>query len=620
MSQRPHFGCACCAPHMLPRFDENHEAWTTLLADAKELLPHAQREATIFFGGNIYPDPGQPGNKVDAIGIADGEVKASGSIEAVRKAMQQYKTADRRLAAGETLLPGLIDAHAHLMSSALIYDWTDLSPISKDTQKLDVDYTIDKIKLEIAAAAEAVKDKPLKQRWVTGFGIDPSLMAEWTDINAPTLDAICEKVGPEIKVFLLNASGHISYANTNALKLVGLENDPNQGVLTEQQSEVMIPHIPKPGVLQFFHNLKQVFIEANKRGVTTVFDASVGLVGGAKEILLMRLLAKTHALTIRVGGALYGSKDADLKTWLEGPYKPELDSDGDTLFTLRAMKLIADGSNQGLTGLQSEPYHCCHEHKVPGVGAYGLFNYEPVRELANVMAKVSEKGWPILTHANGDEAIDNVLSAYQLALYKVPTDKDPEPVPPFDSVPAWAPQRHRIEHCSLLHDDAIALMQRMAISPSFLIGHVGYWGRAFQQTILGEDRANMLDRCASALKGGLRISLHSDRFVTPFGPLRYMEQAIGRVMEAVVDEPDENKRILNKHERLDVHQALRAVTIDAAWQCHLDHQVGSLLPGKQADLVILAEVPLQSTRTDAAGMRGIEVKETWVSGRRVYVG
>ncbi|HCN46768.1 MAG TPA: amidohydrolase [Pseudomonas sp.] len=602
---------------MLPRFEQGGETWKTLLAEAKELLPHGQRQATIFLGGNIYPDPEQPGLTVDAIGIADGEVKASGTVEDVRKAMQPYKTVDRPLASGETLLPGLIDAHAHLMSSALIFDWTNLSPI-KDDQYLNRDYSIEYVKSEILKAANLVKDKPAAQRWVTGFGVDPSLMAQWTEIDAPTLDKLCGQI-PDIKIFLLNASGHISYANTNALTVAGLEKDFKDGVLTEQQSAKMVSHLPKPGVLQFFHNLKAVFTEANKRGVTTVFDASVGLVGKEPEILLMRLLAKTHFLTVRVGGALYGSDDKDLKTWLHA-FKPELDSDGDTLFTLRAMKLIADGSNQGLTGLQSQPYQCCHEHKVPGVGAYGLFNYDPARELANVMADVTAKGWPILTHANGDEAIDNVLSAYQLALCKVPTDKDPLPKPPFNSVPAWANQRHRIEHCSLLHDDAIALMQRMAISPSFLIGHVGYWGRAFQQTILGEDRANMLDRCASALRGGLRISLHSDRFVTPFGPLRYMEQSIGRVMEAVVDETKKDERILNTDERLKVDEALRAVTIDAAWQCHLDHQVGSLLPGKQADLVILAQDPLQWTAPDAAGMRGIEVKETWVSGRKVYVG
>ncbi|WP_186173389.1 amidohydrolase family protein, partial [Burkholderia gladioli] len=112
-------------------------------------------------------------------------------------------------------------------------------------------------------------------------------------------------------------------------------------------------------------------------------------------------------------------------------------------------------------------------------------------------------------------------------------------------------------------------------------------------------------------------------FVSPFGPLRCMEQAVGRVMEATrvppaADAATAPVEVLNPSERLSIAQALRAVTIDAAWQCHLDEQIGSLLPGKQADLVILEQDPLTWQTIDAAGMRDIVVRETWVSGRRVY--
>ena len=101
-------------------------------------------------------------------------------------------------------------------------------------------------------------------------------------------------------------------------------------------------------------------------------------------------------------------------------FKPEFASAPEALFSIRAMKLIADGSNQGLTGLQSQPYKCCAEHSVPGVGPNGLFNFAPIESLAHVMQQVVTEGWPVLTHANGDEAIANVLAAYQLALSQVP--------------------------------------------------------------------------------------------------------------------------------------------------------------------------------------------------------
>jgi predicted amidohydrolase YtcJ len=435
-------------------------------------------------------------------------------------------------------------------------------------------------------------------------------MDVWTEISAPWLD----RFSPDVCIFLLNASGHISYVNTCALKLAGLDTEYPDGVLTEDTSAAVVAKIPVDTRL-LMANLLRVFADANRRGITTLFDAGLGLLGGVGEVTNMRDLAQSTAMTVRVGAALYGNGATNLSNWLT-LYKPELDSAPEALFSLRAIKLIADGSNQGLTGLQRQPYWCCDEHKVPGVGKYGLFNYNPVWELAQIMEAVADAGWPILTHANGDEGIANVLAAYQLALSKVPPQG-------ASRDPAAVKARHRIEHASLLDDEALRTMKQLSISPSFLIGHVGYWGKAFETTILGPERAQLLDRCASALAVGLRISLHSDHFVSPLGPLRYMEQSIGRVMEATRIPPRDGSEVvqievLNASERLSVEQALRAVTIDAAWQCHLDDQIGSLLPGKQADLVIFEQDPLQWKAIDAVGMRDIVVQETWVSGVKVY--
>lgn len=613
MSERLQFGCACCSPHLLPSYRHDHHQWQAALNGAvPRPASRGPSQSVIFHGGHIHPDPEHPEQRVKALGIADGQVIASGDLADVRKAMADYAPViERPLTADEALLPGLIDPHAHLVTSALMTTWADLSPF--DGQNLHPRYDRQEIARRLQDAVAAAHAATPPRKWVTGYGVDPSLMTVWQDVDAGFLDDI----STDVKIFLLNASGHISYANTPALKAAGLDGSHKDGVLTEQQSAAVLAAMPPVTAEQILAGLAIVFQQANQRGITTVFDASVGLIAGPDEVTMMKALAKTPAMTVRVGGALYGNGN-DLMTWLNA-YKPELESDPNALFTLRAIKLIADGSNQGLTGFQSRPYQCCDEHTVPGVGAYGLFNFDPVRKLADLMAMVADAGWPILTHANGDEGIANVLAAYQTALSTVPPP--PPPKQPYPTQPAWAAQRHRIEHASLLHDDAIGLMRRMAISPSFLIGHVGYWGAAFRDTILGAERAQLLDRGASALKAGLRISLHSDHFVTPFGPLRCMEQSIGRVMEALEHGSPSSggtENVLNPRERLDVYQALRAVTIDAAWQCHLDHQIGSLLPGKQADLVILAKNPLRWTEPNAAGMRDIGVLETWVNGSKVF--
>ena len=153
-------------------------------------------------------------------------------------------------------------------------------------------------------------------------------------------------------------------------------------------------------------------------------------------------------------------------------------------------------------------------------------------------------------------------------------------------------------------------MAELQLNPSFLIGHVGYWGHIFQRTIFGQERAQLLDRCQSALQAGMHVSLHSDHFVSPLGALRMMEQAVFRSMEGAPD-----NEVLNQDECLSRMAALRAVTLDAAWHCHLDHLVGSLEAGKRADLVILAQDPLDET---VRKLRDIVVEETWLAGIKVH--
>jgi predicted amidohydrolase YtcJ len=153
-------------------------------------------------------------------------------------------------------------------------------------------------------------------------------------------------------------------------------------------------------------------------------------------------------------------------------------------------------------------------------------------------------------------------------------------------------------------------MKKLGISPSFLIGHVHYWGRAFLDRLLGQERAYRLDPCRSALKGGLRISLHSDYNVTPIDPLRCMENAVLRDMH-------EGGGILNPEECITPLEAMRAVTIDAAWQSHLDDYCGSLELGKAADMVVLERDP---TEVAPDTIRKIRIHSTWLDGEKRFAG
>jgi predicted amidohydrolase YtcJ len=256
---------------------------------------------------------------------------------------------------------------------------------------------------------------------------------------------------------------------------------------------------------------------------------------------------------------------------------------GDDLFRVNGVKVWADGSAQAKTAYLREPYL---NDTSRGTLTFSLEKLTPIVQRAH------KAGWQIGCHASGDAAIDTAVAAYENALRETPRND----------------HRHRIEYCTLLHDDQVAKMKALGLSPSFLTGHIRKWGLALRDEILGAERAKQIDPCASALKAGLRISLHSDFNVTSIQPLRVVEDAVARVMQ-------QSGEVLNPDERIDVMAALRAVTLDAAWQCRMDDIAGSLEPGKYADLVILEQDP---TAVEPTKIRAIKISETWLQGERRF--
>lgn len=601
--------CACCTlsfARLLGAAEHEHAQWLneikTALKPPAQIVAAAKSTAQLFYGGTIYTLRNGEPNQVAALGVADGKVEAVGTVDQVKAALKGM-TVEQIDLKGKTLLPGFIEPHMHILPSAMLLSWVQLGPFLE--QCLRPGYSKEWIAEQLKQALEQTTSNE-GVTWVLGAGVDPSLMEVWTDPDQAFLDSL----STTIPIFLLNASGHIGYANSAAMKIANIQAD--KGILTEEEISKILPYLPKPGVLAFLKNFQTLMQNAASLGITSVFDAGLGAAMGSIEVGLLKMLAHSPFTPVRMAAALFANEDKQLEQWLK-LYKPPTDANSDERFSIKAIKLVSDGSNQGLTGYQSENYDCAHEHPLPGVSPRGLFNFEPPITFAQRLQRVIDHGWPVLVHANGDQAIAYVLAAYELALH----DNQDEIVAQLGEQRSQngidkKGLRHRLEHASLLDDACLSTMSKLGISPSFLIGHVGYWGYVFQKTILGEQRAQLLDRCQSAQAAGLRISLHSDHFVSPLGPLRMMEQAITRVMEAA---PVGSANVLNAQECLDRVSALRAVTYDAAWQCHLEQLVGSLEPGKLADMVILEQDPLSATIT---ALRDIPVRETWLAGKRVY--
>jgi len=428
--------------------------------------------------------------------------------------------------------------------------------------------------------------------WVVGRQFDPSLQKGPDFLTRDLLD----EVSTEHPVFIYNASLHLAYCNSVALELAGIEastadpqgaeigrfadGSPN-GVLKAGPAMALVarynPYVREQNVGDA---CLDVFAHANSLGITMLCDQGTGLFQGVKELDLYKGLRDSGRMSVRLR---YSVSQSVAERWDEVGISWGV---GDEWLRNSGWKIVSDGSNQGFTGLQREPFL--------GTDSKGLA-YIEVDELNEAVERRLREGWAVCVHANGDAAIDRVLDAYQRA-----ADLGLDP----------GARRCRIEHCSILHDEHIERMAQLGLSPSFLIGHVYYWGAAFIERVFGPEKAAKLDRTGACEAKGIRWTVHSDDPVTEMGPLRCIENAVTRSMWRSPEQ-------LSPQECISVESALRAMTIDAAWQCHADHEVGSLQAGKYADFIVLEQDPLTVAPDQ---LSNIAVLETWVNGEQVFTG
>ena len=173
--------------------------------------------------------------------------------------------------------------------------------------------------------------------------------------------------------------------------------------------------------------------------------------------------------------------------------------------------------------------------------------------------------------------------------------------------PHFSGLRSTTSRCQMPREDQLDEIQRLGITPSFFIGHVYYWGDRHRDIFLGEERARRISPLASAVKRGIRFTLHDDTPVTPVNPLMLVWGAVNRLTR--------QGKLLGPEQRIDVTQALRAVTIDAAYQNFEEERKGSIEAGKLADFVILEENPLTAAPVHT---KDIRIVATVVGGKQVY--
>ncbi len=525
---------------------------------------------TVFTGGPILTmDATAP--TAEAVAVRDGRIVAVGTADQVNTLVAS--TTQQVDLDGRTLMPGLIDPHMH-SSMIQLSGWTDVSQMSCPTAD---------------AVFEALSTaEPTETGWVLGRQFDPSIT-----VGTPHLDRqVLDRLVPNHPALVLESNGHVAYVNSRALQEANIDKlTPNPAAarfVHDDRGELTGRLEEPPAFLPFAKGfpllagetlvsaLRTLFGDVASKGVTLLHDCGIGTLGGAAEFDALGLALDEHT-PLRYRGMLVSDRYDE---WQQLGLRP---GHGDDIFRVTGMKAWSDGSNQASTGFQREPYlnTCSH----------GSLNYSS-DQLDAIVKRAHGDGWQLGVHANGDAAIDETIESYARALAANPRDD----------------HRHRIEHCSVLHPEQIEKMVALGLSPSCLIGHIRWWGGALRDRLLGPERTAFYDPCASALRAGLRISLHSDWNVTPIEPLRYVQDAVTRIML-------ENNEVLTPDERISVTAALRAVTIDAAWQCKADDVTGSLEIGKYADFAILEEDPHS---VDPEKIDQIAVSQTMLAGELRY--
>ena len=534
--------------------------------------------ATVFRNGVVLPVDAVF-SQHEALAIRGNEILAVGSNDDVMAAAGPNPAiVDLN---GRTVLPGFIEPHMHFALMAGLGNLRDVGPFELP----DFDSVLD--------ALSDIRRDTAEGDWVSARQYDPILLDPPRDLTTAELD----RVVPDRPVFVLNASGHIAYVNSRTLEMAGIRRDtpdppgaaygryddgsPN-GVLFGQ--DAMLPVF----VLntQITDRLQNSFVEAGREvgdqaaalGITTLCDQATGAFSGAGELDKYRQMFDGGRMKARIRAYLYSSQPG----WDEAGVTP---GEGDALMRIAGWKIVTDGSNQGFTGRQREPYHTRD--------TVGIYYVEPdaLREMA---VERGGAGWQMSMHGNGDAAIDSILDACEHAR--------------SEGIEVNA-LRCRIEHCSILHDEQIARMRALDMVPSFLINHVHYWGHVMRDQVFGPDKVQLLDRCRAVEDAGLNWVMHTDAPVSPLGSLHKIRVAVAR------DLWKEPGTVLAPQERVSVESAIRSITLNAARACHSEHEIGSLEPGKLADLVILESDPRQA---DPVAISDIRVSETWMDGSRVF--
>lgn len=522
-------------------------------------------------------DPAVPSGT--AVAIADGRIVAVG--DAADLVDRPGVVVDDRFM-DAVLLPGFVEAHAHGIEGAV---WA--FPYVGRFDRIDPDGVrwpgcaepadvLDRLRAVDAAMSDPAE--PL-----IAWGLDP-IYYPGERLVAEHLD----RVSATRPIFVMHASFHLATVNSALMRSAGIDRDtPGDGVPRDAAGDP-VGELREPAamalagapMLRFFTamNEPEAFTRlgrlARRAGVTTVTD--LGNAAVVRPDGVDALLAVTGADDFPVRLSVFATP-----TFAGAGTDP--DAVAAALGTLRRrstdklrlghVKLILDGSIQGFTARLNPPGYV-------GGQPNGIWVTAP-EQFAALFTTFHRAGATVHVHCNGDEAVDVCLDAVTAALVAHPrTD-----------------HRHTVQHGQLASAAQLARMADLGMCVNLFSNHLWYWGDQHAALTVGPERAATMNAAATALRLGVPLAIHSDAAVTPLDPLHVAWCAVNRITVS--------GEVLGPGERIGVADALRAVTIGGAYQLRLDDELGTLTPGKRADLVALTDDPLTVDPTTLRDVRAV---------------
>ena len=501
---------------------------------------------------------------VEAIAINNGVFIDRGNAQDL---LNKYTAKEKIDARGKFIYPGFYDSHGHFFLLADAMDEVNLTGTASYAELLE------RLKKYIAANPE--------KKWIVGNGWDQNL---WPDKKFPTKDSL-DKYFPEIPIFLSRVDYHAALVNSKALAAASIDSvfmvegglissdeaGKLDGILVDNAMKLVSEHIPLEHKDVLVKMLQRAQDSLFSVGLTSIVDAGLT----EQQIDYLKVFYNADSLQIR-NYAMVAANPKSVKNYLRaGTFESER-------LTVRSFKLMADGALGSRGACLLHPYH-----DAPTNG----FLLQSPEEFDKLIKELANSNFQVNTHAIGDSANRLILDTYGKYLKQ---GKD---------------RRWRIEHAQIIAPEDFKKFKEFAIIPSVQPTHATsdmYWA----EDRLGHDRMKGAYAYRDLLEQYGLLALGSDFPVEHYNPLYGFHAAIARV-----DKNNFPKGGFQIENAITREQALRGMTIWAAYACFQEKKRGSIEKGKDADFVILDEDIMQIAPEK---IRDVKTLQTFVAGESVF--